>query len=146
MAVAESRWMVVRCAACGRCTGHRQAPRTCSRCGQAFPRDAEVVAYAANANDLQRAVALANTPEELRDELTRRMGGSGRLDADAASPAFLLEALRQAADASGVLVRSAVDGVLRSMEADQTVDDVMAMVESEGLVLRLGHGRWRFIE
>lgn len=142
----EERWMVVRCAACGRCTGHRKAPRTCTRCGQSFPRDPDVVSYAASAGELQRAVALANTPEELREELTARMGRVVEPETDAPSPASLLDALRKVTDASGVLERSAVHAVLEAKGMGQTVEDLMAMVEGEGLVIRSGHGRWQFIE
>lgn len=142
----EERWMVVRCAACGRCTGHRKAPRTCTRCGQSFPRDPDVVSYAASAGELQRAVALANTPEELREELTARMGRVAEPETGAPSPASLLDALRKVTDASGVLERSAVHAVLEAKGMGQTVEDLMAMVEGEGLVIRSGHGRWQFIE
>lgn len=144
--MSEERWMVVRCAACGRCTGHRKVPRTCTRCGQSFPRDVDVVSYAANAGELQRAVALANTPEELREELTARMGRVVEPETEAPSTASLLDALREATDASGVLERSAVHAVLVAKGLGQTVEDLMAMVEGEGLVIRSGHGRWRFIE
>ena len=138
--------MVVRCASCRRCTGHRKAPRTCTRCGHSFPRDPEVISYAASAGELQRAVALANTPAELREELTARMGKVVEPESEAPSPASLLDALRKATDASGVLERSAVHAVLEGNGMGQTVEDLMAMVEGEGLVIRSGHGRWQFIE
>lgn len=144
--MSEERWMVVRCASCGNCTGHRKAPRTCTRCGQSFPRDPDVVSYAASAGELQRAVALANTPEELREELTARMGRVVEPEKEAPSPASLLDALRGATDASGVLERSAVRAVLDAKGMGQTVEGLMTMVEGEGLVIRSGHGRWQFIE
>ena len=105
-----------------------------------------MVSYAASAGELQRAVALANTPEELREELTARMGRVVEPEKEAPSPASLLDALRGATDASGVLERSAVRAVLDAKGMGQTVEGLMTMVEGEGLVIRSGHGRWQFIE
>ena len=104
------------------------------------------MSYASSAGELQRAVAVANTPEELREELTARMGRVVEPETEAPSPASLLDALREATDASGVLEHSTVHAVLVAKGMGQTVEDLMAMVEGEGLVIRSGHGRWQFIE
>ena len=67
-------WLVARCPSCSKCFGARDVAHRCPHCGHRTPTPMEVVDRATSASELQVKVTLANTPEELRDELRRRMG------------------------------------------------------------------------
>ena len=141
----EQRWLVVRCPSCLRCTGQRSIPRSCTLCGQPLPRETEVVSEVESAALLQRAVALANTPEGLRDELAFRIGvGHEDANRDTSASATMM-ALRKAARGETISAEE-VQRVLRSLNVQTPPTEFMALVEHEGLVLRLGHDRWQFIE
>ena len=141
----EQRWLVVRCPSCLRCMGHRSMPNSCMMCGQPIPRSAEVVAEVESAAQLQQAVALANTPEELREELTLRMGMGDVVSTRDRSMAATFTALREAAQ-EGIISLNDILEVLRSLDVLTPPSEFMEVAEHEGLVLRLGDGRWRFIE
>ena len=94
---------------------------------------------------LQRAVALANTPEGLRDELAFRIGvGHEDANRDTSASATMM-ALRKAAQGETISAEE-VQRVLRLLNVQTPPTEFMALVEHEGLVLRLGHDRWQFIE
>lgn len=114
-------------------------------CGQPIPRSAEVVAEVESAAQLQQAVALANTPEELREELTLRMGMGDVVSTRDRSMAATFTALREAAQ-EGIISLNDILRVLRSLDVLTPPSEFMEVAEHEGLVLRLGDGRWRFIE
>ncbi|MGB2038148.1 MAG: hypothetical protein ACPHX8_06740, partial [Candidatus Poseidoniaceae archaeon] len=67
------KWSVVRCPACRNCHGTRARARQCPHCGQSLSSDTPVVATADSAAQLRIEVALANTPEEIRDELRKKL-------------------------------------------------------------------------
>ena len=146
--MSETTWMVIRCSGCGHCSGHRSGKGRCPHCGTSFPRDVEVVTTVLRADALQMEVALANTPEPLRDELRKRMERDVKNinTATDASPTTIFRALREAANAEGELTTLIVEGVLRRMGAEQSVDEVMTRAETEGLVLRSGRGCWMLLE
>ena len=66
-------WSVVRCPACRNCHGTRGQPRQCPHCGQSLPATTPIIATADSSAQLRIEVALANTPEELRDELRKKL-------------------------------------------------------------------------
>ena len=66
-------WSVIRCPACRNCHGTRGQPRQCPHCGQSLPATTPIVATAETSAQLRIEVALANTPEELRDELRTKL-------------------------------------------------------------------------
>ena len=72
-------WNVIRCSACSTCHGHRSIGRICPHCGQKLPSDAEIVTSVALASELRIEVALANTPEELRETLRKRLYENNKL-------------------------------------------------------------------
>ena len=53
--------------------------RICPHCGQKLPSDAEIVTSVATASELRIEVALANTPEELRETLRKRLYENNKL-------------------------------------------------------------------
>ena len=143
--MSEQRWLVIRCPSCSRCTGHLSIPRSCKLCGQPVPKSTKILAEVASAALLQQAVALANTPEELREELAMRMEVGDSAPSRDTSMAGALLALRQAADGD-VIEATEILRILRSLDVSASPLEFMSMVEHEGLVLRLGPERWQFIE
>lgn len=146
--MSETNWLVLRCASCGQCSGHRSGKGRCPHCGLAFPRDAEVVASVARADALQMEVALANTPDALRDELRQRMERDLKHAPaqDETPPTALFQALRETADEVGEITSIGVQSVLTRFGAEQSVEELMTRAEAEGLVLRRGPQRWMLLE
>lgn len=146
--MSETTWLVLRCTNCGQCSGHRLAKGRCPHCGESFSREVEVVATVSSTDALQMEVALANTPEPLRAELRERMERGLKRSArepDTSANA-LFGMLRQVVNDVGELTADAVLGVLQRKGVEQSVDEVMAQAEGEGLVLRCGPGRWMLLE
>jgi hypothetical protein len=144
----ELSWLVLRCGHCLQCSGHRQQHGRCPHCGQPLGRDAELVKTVANGNELHLEVALANTPEALRDELRQRLGRGRHADefTGEVSRTALFERLRAKAGEEGLLRFSDVAAVLMELDVEEHVESVMGQAEVEGLVLRMADGRWVFLE
>ena len=66
-------YTVVRCANCERCWGIMGKTRKCPHCGTLAGDKLQIVSIADNASDLQREVAIANMPEDLRDEMREKL-------------------------------------------------------------------------
>ena len=92
-------------------------------------------------------VALANTPEELRDELRQRM--TALPEPDAAQPVSVravLTELRNLSEDDGSLGLALVRRHLEKRGMDASPEAFMEQAELEGLVLRLASNRWMFFE
>lgn len=144
---AEQRWLVVRCSACQRCSGQRRQGGRCPHCGMALSSSCEVVKECHSSADLHMEVALANTPEELRDELRQRM--TALPESDSAQPVSLraiLTELRNLSEDDGSLGLEVVRRHLKKRAMDASPEAFMEQAELEGLVLRLAADRWMFFE
>ena len=141
-------WLVVRCAACQQCSGHRSTSGRCPHCGQRFTEDAEVVCEVESTASLRSQVALANTPEHLRERLREMIMDNSPLikQDDGAAPHQMLQWIRALADESGAVSRSDVADVCQRKGSESDPDALMAQAELEGLVIRQGDGRWMFLE
>jgi hypothetical protein len=96
---------------------------------------------------LHREVALANTPEELRDELRKRM--TTLPEPESTQPVSLravLNELRNLSEDDGSLGLTVVRRHLEKRAMDASPEAFMEQAELEGLVLRLAPGRWMFFE
>ena len=144
---AEQRWLVVRCSACQRCSGQRRQGGRCPHCGTALSASCEVVKECHSSADLHMEVALANTPEELRDELRQRM--TALPESDSTQPVSLraiLTELRNLSEDDGSLGLEVVRRHLEKRAMDASPEAFMEQAELEGLVLRLAADRWMFFE
>lgn len=146
--MAEQRWLVLRCRACQQCSGHRRQGGRCPHCGVAFQSDVEVVKECTSSQMLHLEVALANTPGELRDELRTRLQRSDTFSEEAQdiSPRVLLRELRSLASEDGILEQSDVVALLETKCVEMPADGFMEQAEVEGVVVRVGDGRWMFFE
>lgn len=143
----EQRWLVVRCAACQRCSGQRRQGGRCPHCGTALSSSCEVLKECHSSADLHMEVALANTPEELRAELRQRM--TALPEPDAAQPVSVravLTELRNLSEDDGSLGLEVVRLHLEKRAMDASPEAFMEQAELEGLVLRLAPDRWMFFE
>ena len=143
----EQRWLVVRCAACQRCSGQRRQGGRCPHCGTALSASSEVVKECDSSTSLHLEVALANTPEELREELRRRLTENDEPSSDQpVSLRAVLKELRNLAEADGGIGIGIVRSHLEKREIDASPEGFMEQAELEGLVLRLAADRWMFFE
>ena len=143
----EQRWLVVRCAACQRCSGQRRQGGRCPHCGTALSASSEVVKECNSSASLHLEVALANTPEELREELRRRLTVNDEPSSDQpVSVRAVLKELRDLAVSDGSIGIGIVRSHLEKRGIDASPEGFMEQAELEGLVLRLAADRWMFFE
>ena len=93
-------------------------------------------------------VALANTPEPLRDALREKLSKNELLfdQPQAPSPHVLIDLVRRRCDEDNSVGRVTVNSILASKHVDMDADGLMERAEQEGLVLRIDDGRWQFLE
>ena len=141
-------WSVVRCPACRNCHGTRGKPRQCPHCGQSIPATTPVLATAESSAQLRIEVALANTPEELRDELRLKLESSDEplIASSSTSPRALYKAIQKTVGDDMILHRSEVEKVLQDLDSQQSPDDVLEKMELDGTLLRQQNGTWLLLE
>ena len=141
-------WHVVRCGACSTCHGHRGIGRVCPHCGQKLQSDAEIVISVATASELRIEVALANTPEELRDNLRDRLQSSQKLIQQDEPISFhgLAQVLRDNTDQKGVLTVQSLQPALDRNGDSLDAQDLIDMAESQGMLVRLSTDCWQLLE
>ena len=110
--------------------------------------DSEVVKECTSSSMLHLEVALANTPSELQDELRTRLLRSASFNEEPQemSPRALLRELRSLASEEGQISIIQVQSLLNKRDVDIPADALMEQAEVEGVVVRLGEGRWMFFE
>ena len=140
-------WTVLRCAACGQCFARKSGKQArCSRCGLAANDSSEVVAHAANVEQLQYEISMANVPEELREELASKLpapkpGISNKED----DPRSLRHCLINAA-INNILNTESVQISLTKMGIKLRAEELLELANQQGLLLQLGIDEWQLIE
>ena len=107
----------------------------------------EVVDRAASAAELQVKVTLANTPEELRDELRARMGTpqTRRAQDYEDSPKVWYTALREAANDEGQVTLEALSNALRRRASTAPVLEVIEHAMANGLLFEEEKDLWMLL-
>ena len=141
-------WNVIRCSACQTCHGHRGTGRMCPHCGQRLQTDAEIVTSVATASELRIEVALANTPDELRDTLRKRLQTNQKLFNQDEPISFkdLSQVLLNATDENGMLTVQSLQPLLERSSDALEVHDLIEMAESQGMLVRLNSDCWQLLE
>tara|TARA_Y100001954_G_C15539088_1_gene468073 strand:+ start:227 stop:664 length:438 start_codon:yes stop_codon:yes gene_type:complete len=141
-------WSVVRCPACRNCHGIRGKPRQCPHCGQNLPSTTPVVATAETSAQLRIEVALANTPEELRDELRKKLEKVDEplIASSSSSPRAIFKSIQQIVGEDMLLHRSDVQELLERHDSELSVDELLERLELDGTVVRQGNGCWLLLE
>tara|TARA_B100001093_G_scaffold182149_1_gene174763 strand:- start:2257 stop:2598 length:342 start_codon:yes stop_codon:yes gene_type:complete len=113
-----------------------------------LPADAEIVTTVATAAELRIEVALANTPEELRDMLRKRLEQNHTLFHQEETISFkgLPKLLLDATDENGVLTVKSLQPILEKNRNSIEVQDLIDMAESQGLLVRLNSDCWQLLE
>ena len=141
-------WSVVRCPACRNCHGTRGQPRQCPHCGQSLPSTTPILATAETSAQLRIEVALANTPEELRDELRKKLEKMDEplIASSSSSPRAIYAAIQKAVGVDLILRREDVQSVLEKHGPELLVDDLLEKMELDGTLVRQRDGTWLLLE
>jgi hypothetical protein len=141
-------WSVIRCPACRNCHGTRGQPRQCPHCGQSLPSTTPIIAKAETSAQLRIEVALANTPEELREELRKKLESSDQplIASSSTSPRAIFKAIKKAVGEDMILHRRDVQTILDKLETDQPADDLLEKMELDGTLVRQRDGTWLLLE
>lgn len=146
--VMAGTWSVVRCPACRNCHGTRGKPRQCPHCGQSLPATTPIVATAETSAQLRIEVALANTPEELRDALRVKLEQMDEplIASASSSPRAIYSAIQKAVGTDMILRREDVQTILDGLDSDLLVDDLLEQMEMDGTLVRQRDGTWLLLE
>ena len=141
-------WSVVRCPACRNCHGTRGQPRQCPHCGQSLPSTTPIVATAETSAQLRIEVALANTPEELRDELRKKLESMDEplIASSSSSPRAIFNAIKKKVGDDMILHRNTVQSILDDLDSELLIDDLLEKMELDGTLVRQRDGTWLLLE
>ncbi len=137
-------WSIVRCPDCKKCRGIRKKAGKCSYCGF-VGEDVEVVGKAADSGQLQREVAIANMPAELRDEMRKKMRPEMVIEEEADAGLFLAP-LRSSADVNGVISPGKLAIELQRKGIPISIEDLLEEAVHQGLLLRAGDDRFVLLD
>ncbi|MDP6639872.1 MAG: hypothetical protein QF817_02255 [Candidatus Poseidoniaceae archaeon] len=146
----QPTWDVLRCPDCSQTYGRKRgtAPR-CSRCGRTGEDGVIIVAQAENVHDLRDAIAMANVPKEIRQELQGKLPKERMtlpIAGEEKAPQQSLAAIASATDDFGVITIERLELALRKKGISAQPIQIVEWAESEGLLLRLDEGRWQTLE
>jgi len=141
------QWIVVRCRACRICHGSNGNYKKCPHCGNVIGENAEIVSTVNSEKELRMEVAIANTPEELRDTLRKKLHSTEALVQNSDPPAFTMAKwVHQSADENGEVTIDSVTTTVESKNTDIDPEDLISMAETQGMLLRIGENRWTLLE
>ena len=137
-------YTVVRCSNCERCWGIEGQTRKCPHCGTKAENKIQIVSVADNASDLQREVAIANMPENLRDEMRKKLPSAIAIIEDP-SASLLFSCIKIAA-IDDVVELERLAGALRGKGVLIGAEDVAEEAVSQGLLLRHKDGTYLLLQ
>nr|AIF08138.1 hypothetical protein [uncultured marine group II/III euryarchaeote KM3_27_D02] len=146
----ESQFLVFRCPECERCFGKLSAAASgrCPACGSAANH--KVIDRAKDDDDLQRRVALANVPSELRKELGAKIDKMPAYDSgkqDSVSAVKLRSLLLASRDEENRLSVTTLQVALAKEGIEEpTAEELISMAEFEGVLIRHSEGEWLYLE
>ncbi|HIF45360.1 MAG TPA: hypothetical protein EYQ73_00985 [Candidatus Poseidoniales archaeon] len=126
-------YTVVRCPACSRCWGIQGRTKMCPHCGTNVSDDLSIVSTVEDASQLQKEVALANLPDEIRDQVENRMTKAVQFGQE--PDARELYSALKIAENEGIIHLDRLAGVLRAKGISIDPEDVVQRAISEGLLL-----------
>ena len=146
----EGQFLIFRCADCERCFGglSAKASSSCPACGSGASH--KLIDRATDDDDLQRRVALANVPSELRKELGKRIDRMPVYDSgkkDEVSSIKLRSLLEGARDERNLVATPRLQKALEKEGIKQpSAEELISMAESQGALIRSGEGVWLYLE
>ena len=133
-------YTVVRCPNCERCWGIMGKTRRCPHCGDTVGDDLQIVSVVDNASELQREVAIANMPENLRDEMRKKLPKAIEI-IENPSASLLFACIRIAA-IDDVVHLERLAGALRGKGISVSAENVAEEAVSQGLLIRQNDGTY----
>ena len=91
---------------------------------------------------------MANTPEDLRDELRKKLESMDEplIASSSSSPRAIFKAIRKMVGDDMLLHRSDVQTVLDNHDSEQSVEDLLEKMELDGTLVRQQDGIWLLLE
>ena len=140
-------WLLLRCK-CGQSFGARQGTQaSCSRCGESS--QITTPAVFTDSTQLTDAVANANLPSEISQEITNKLNEKKRKQLktrDIANAGTIQRILKQSTDERGVLTLQSlrecldIEGV-----TEPSAEQIIGMAELQGVVHRAGRDEWKWL-
>lgn len=127
-------YTVVRCPSCNRCWGVMGKTRKCPHCGIQVGDNVQIVSVVDNASELQREVAIANMPENLREEMRDRLPRA--IEVNENPTASQLFACIRIAAIDDIVELERLSGALRGKGISINAEDVAEEAVSQGLLIR----------
>lgn len=136
-------YTVVRCPSCERCWGVMGKTRKCPHCGINVGDDLQIVSVVDTASELQREVAIANMPENLRDEMREKLPKA--IEVNEKPSATQLFACIRIAAIDDVVELDRLAGALRGKGISISAEDVAEEAVSQGLLIRHNDGTYMLL-
>jgi len=140
-------WLLLRCK-CGQSFGARQGTQaSCSRCGESS--QITTTAVFTDSTQLTDAVANANLPSEISQEITNKLNEKKRKQLktrDIANAGTIQRIMKQSTDERGVLTLQSlrecldIEGV-----TEPSAEQIIGMAELQGVVHRAGRDEWKWL-
>lgn len=149
--MAGQSWVMFRCNACGRFSGSRKGQKniSCSHCG--VTEGFSVVKEFTSSSELSQAIAMENTPPEIRKELEKALKKKPESfsysESKSKDPVSLIKSF---SNDQGIIN---IEGLIEELgssgyslqESRTLVNEWLEQSEIEGMVIRLASGEYRLL-
>jgi len=146
--MANAGFNVIRCPACMTCHGRRGVSASCPHCGQRLGEHGIVIKSVNSAEALRIEVALANTPEELRETLRKRMVSKTPLTDfhDEVPSRTMGKWVQDSKNDEGFITVQSVRTILYKNHSNLDANEVIEQAEVQGMLVRVDEARWMLLE
>jgi hypothetical protein len=146
--MANAGFNVIRCPACMTCHGRRGVSASCPHCGQRLGEHGIVIKSVNSAEALRIEVALANTPEELRETLRKRMMSKTPLTDfhDEVPSRTMGKWVQDSRNDEGFITVQSVRTILHKNHSNLDANEVIEQAEVQGMLVRVDEARWMLLE
>jgi hypothetical protein len=146
--MANAGFNVIRCPACMTCHGRRGVSASCPHCGQRLGEHGIVIKSVNSAEALRIEVALANTPEELRETLRKRMVSKTPLTDfhDEVPSRTMGKWVQDSKNDEGFITVQSVRTILHKNHSNLDANEVIEQAEVQGMLVRVDEARWMLLE
>ena len=146
--MANAGFNVIRCPACMTCHGRRGVSASCPHCGQRLGEHGIVIKSVNSAEALRIEVALANTPEELRETLRKRMVSKTPLTDfhDEVPSRTMGKWVQDSKNGEGFITVQSVRTILHKNHSNLDANEVIEQAEVQGMLVRVDEARWMLLE
>ena len=146
--MANAGFNVIRCPACMTCHGRRGVSASCPHCGQRLGEHGIVIKSVNSAEALRVEVALANTPEELRETLRKRMVSKTPLTDfhDEVPSRTMGKWVQDSRNDEGFITVQSVRTILHKNHSNLDANEVIEQAEVQGMLVRVDEARWMLLE